>query len=127
MPSINMDWRNEWIKSNHGKKDLEISVDEKMDMTCQCALIAQKANHILSCIKSVASKAREVFPPVNSPFVRPHLKCCIQLWRPQCKKDSNLLEQVHRWSLIMVQGLVHISYGQELAIFSLENSQGGPY
>ncbi|TRZ16951.1 hypothetical protein HGM15179_010157 [Zosterops borbonicus] len=34
MPSINMDWRNERIESNPGKKDLGISVNEKMDMTC---------------------------------------------------------------------------------------------
>jgi len=72
-------------------------VDEKLDMTKQCVLAAQKANRILGCIQSsVASRSREGILPLCSALVRPHWESCIQLWSPQHRKDMDLFEQVQR-------------------------------
>ena len=102
-------------------------MDEKLDISQQCAFVDQ-ANSILSCIQRGVASRMEGIVPLCSALMRPHLEYCRQAWHPQHKKDVKLFEWVQRRTMKIIRMLQHLSYKEKLrepCLFSLEEKALG--
>lgn len=102
-------------------------VDEKLDMTWQCARAAQKDKRVLEWVKSImASKAGEGILPLCA---TPHLEYCI--WSPHIGRPGTCWSEFRATKKIRdMEPLFCEDRVRELGLFSQEKNEkvlGRPY
>lgn len=77
----------------------------KLNIPQQCALVAMKPNHMLSCTsKNVSSRLREVISSHCFTSERPHLECCAQFGTSQHETQMDRLKRAQRRATKVVRG-----------------------
>jgi len=71
------------LESSPTERDVGVWIDGKLHGSQQCALVAERANHVLGLFKhNIASQSREVTVPLYTALVQLHLKYCVPFWAP---------------------------------------------
>ena len=84
------------LGSNLAERDLGVVVDNRVNVSQQCAAAATNINRILGCIhRGITSRDRDMIIPLYSARVRPHLGCSVQFWSPQLKEDADNPKERH--------------------------------
>ena len=102
----------EWIESSPEQRVLGVVVDEKLDMSWQCVLAAQKATRTLGCTDSmVASRAREGIVPLCSALVRPPPGALCSALGPPTHERHRSIRMSPEETVGMIKELENLSYG----------------
>lgn len=76
------------------EKDLGMLVNSQLNMSHQCAQVAEQANSILAYVKnSVASRTSKVTVSLYIVLLRLHLKYCILFGAPSTRRILSLSEK----------------------------------
>lgn len=104
-------------------KDLGILIDSSLSPTAQIDAAVTKSRGMLAFIKRTFKRLTpQLFIPLYSAMVRPHLEYCVQAWAPHLIRDIAKLEKVQEIATRCVPALRHLSYPERLnslKLFSL--------
>ncbi|GAB0179918.1 mitochondrial enolase superfamily member 1 [Grus japonensis] len=113
-----------WLGSNSVERDLGILVDNKLNMSEQCAAVAKKANRMLAASTRTSPAEIKKSLSHSTQHLLGHTWNTVFSFDPHyAKKDGHRLERVQRRATRVIKGLGSLPYEErlrELGLFSLE-------
>lgn len=106
------------------KKNFSIIISRGFKVNDQCTVVSKKASiYMMLCLtfRNLYHESPEVMKRLYTPYVRSHL--APQFLLPNCVKDQNSLERVHRRAARQITTLRILSYDERLnrlKMFSLQ-------
>ena len=108
------------IKTTDKEKDIGVVMDNKLAFSDHLSEKINKANRIVGLIRrSFVNLVPEVFKPLFTALVRPHLEYANQVWNPHLVKDIEAVENVQRRATKMIPQLKNKSYEERLRALDL--------
>jgi len=87
-------WTNYYLITNIEKlwtiseeRHLGVTVSEDLKVLKQCIKVINTASRILGMIRSFIHTSPQIILQSYKSLVRPHIKSCVQVWRPHSQKD----------------------------------------
>lgn len=95
------------------ENDLGVAVDEKLGIRQGCTPASQKASCILSYIKNMARRSKDMIMPLYSALMKSYLRYYVQIWAPQHKTHVGLLKWVETRATKIMRGLECLAYKEK--------------
>ncbi len=103
------------IERPDSTKDLGLTIDNTFKPSIHCTQAFKKARSGLFLIRiSFVTLTPDIFIPLYSTLVRPHLEYAIQASSPYLRKDVDHLKRLQRLATRMVKGCRGLSYEERL-------------
>ncbi len=103
------------IKKTTAEKDIGVVIDDKLTFSDHLAEKINKANKIVGLIRrTFVHLEPEIFRPLFTTLVRPHLEYANQVWCPHLVRDIEAVENVQRRATKLVPCLRDLSYEERL-------------